>query len=161
MTGSAWITGARVTINAIGFISTIVLARILTPADFGLVALGTSFLAIITAVTDMSLTQALVHHRAPQDDHFHTAWTLNACRGLALAAAMCAAGRPLAALYDEPRLEWLLYALALSVVIGGLTNPRIVMLSKKLIFWQDFLLSVSERLVAVVVSITIALYVRS
>lgn len=161
MRGSAWITGARVAINLVGFISTLVLARILTPSDFGLVALGTTILAIVTAVTDMSLAQALVHHQAPEDDHFHTAWTLNACRGLALAALMGAAGRPLAVLYGEPRLEWLIYALAFSVLIGGLTNPRIVLLSKQLVFWQDFLMSVSERLVAVVISIAVALYFRS
>ncbi|RYG81647.1 MAG: lipopolysaccharide biosynthesis protein, partial [Alphaproteobacteria bacterium] len=95
------------------------------------------------------------------DDHFHTAWTLNACRGLALAALMGAAGHPLASLYNEPRLEWLIYALAFSVMIGGLTNPRIVLLSKQLVFWQDFLMSVSERLVAVIVSIGVALYFRS
>lgn len=161
MRGSAWITGARVTINLIGFVSTLVLARILTPADFGLVALGTTILVIITAVTDMSLAQALVHHQSPEDDHFHTAWTLNACRGLALAALMGAAAHPLASLYNEPRLEWLIYALAFSVMIGGVTNPRIVLLSKQLVFWQDFLMSVSERLVAVIVSIGVALYFRS
>lgn len=161
MRGSAWITGARVVINLIGFVSTLVLARILTPADFGLVALGTTILVIVTAVTDMSLAQALVHHQSPEDDHFHTAWTLNACRGLALAALMGAAGHPLASLYNEPRLEWLIYALAFSVMIGGLTNPRIVLLSKQLVFWQDFLMSVSERLVAVIVSIGVALYFRS
>lgn len=161
MRGSAWITGARVAINLIGFVSTLVLARILTPADFGLVALGTTILVIVTAVTDMSLAQALIHHQAPEDDHFHTAWTLNACRGLALAALMAAAAHPLAALYTEPRLEGLIYALAFSVLVGGLTNPRIVLLSKQLVFWQDFLLSVSERLVAVVVSIGVALYFRS
>ena len=161
MRGSAWITGARVVINLIGFVSTLVLARILTPADFGLVALGTTILVIVTAVTDMSLAQALVHHQSPEDDHFHTAWTLNACRGLALAALMGAAGHPLASLYNEPRLEWLIYALAFSVMIGGLTNPRIVLLSKQLVFWQDFLMSVSERLVAVIVSIGVAIYFRS
>jgi len=161
MKGSAWITGARAAINAIGFISTIVLARLLVPADFGLVALGTTILAIITAVTDMSLSQALVQHRAPSDDHFHTAWTLNAIRGLLLAGIMCLAGRPLALLYGEPRLEMLIYALAFSVLISGFSNPRTVILSKQLIFWQDFLLSVSERLVSVVVAISIALYFRT
>jgi len=161
MRGSAWITGARVAINLIGFVSTLVLARILTPADFGLVALGTTILVIVTAVTDMSLAQALIHHQNPEDDHFHTAWTLNACRGLVLAALMAAAAHPLAALYTEPRLEGLIYALAFSVLVGGLTNPRIILLSKQLVFWQDFLLSVSERLVAVVVSIGVALYFRS
>lgn len=161
MAGSAWITGARAAINAIGFVSTIVLARLLAPADFGLVALATTVLAVVTAVTDMSLAQALVRHPQLEDDHFHSAWTLNAFRGLGLAILMSLGGRPLAALYDEPRLEWLLYALALSVFLGGLTNPRVVLLTKSLVFWQDFLLSVSERLVSVVVSIAVAVYFRS
>ncbi|WP_172124781.1 lipopolysaccharide biosynthesis protein [Devosia sp. 919] len=161
MKGSLWISGARAVVNAAGFFSTIMLARLLAPEDFGLVALGTTILAIMTAVTEMSLSQALVHHKDPQADHFHTAWTLGAARGLLLAAVMTILGRPLAALYEEPRLETLIYAFAFSVFLSGLANPRTVMLSKKLIFWQEFLLSVAERLVSLAVAIGVALHFQS
>jgi O-antigen/teichoic acid export membrane protein len=159
--GSLWLTAARAATNALGFVTTIVLARLLVPADFGLVALGTTVLAIVAAVTEISLAQALVQHRAPEQDHFHTAWTLGVARGILLAALMGIAARPLAGIYHEPQLELVIYALAFSIFISGLANPRRVMLSRQLIFWQEFVLIVSQRLVTAAVAIAIALYFRS
>ncbi|MDT0576995.1 lipopolysaccharide biosynthesis protein [Croceicoccus sp. F390] len=161
VSGSLWLSGARAITNALGFVSTIVLARLLLPADFGLVALGATVLAIITAVTEMSLSQALVHHPDPREDHFHTAWTLSAARGLLLALLMCVAARPLVWIYDEPRLELVIYAFAASVLIGGLGNPRQIMLTKELIFWQQFMLNVVGRLATVFTSIMVAIVWQS
>lgn len=161
VSGSLWLSGARAIVNVLAFISTIVLARLLVPADFGIVALGTTFLAIITAVTEMSLSQALVQHRNPRADHFHTAWTLSVARGLLLAGLMCLAAKPLVWIYSEPRLELVIYAFALSVLISGFGNPRQIMLTKQLIFWQDFLLTVSQRLATVLTSIAVAVVWQS
>ncbi|BAK68381.1 conserved hypothetical membrane protein [Sphingobium sp. SYK-6] len=159
--GSLWLSGARAIVNALGWASTIVLARLLTPDDFGLVAIGTTIQAIIMAVTEMSLAQALVHHRAPDDDHLNTAWTLGFLRGLVIAAMLALAAHPLALLYEDPRLEWVIYAIAFGVFLGGLSNPRRVMLQRQLIFWQDFLLNVGMRLATVIVSIGVAVYYRN
>jgi len=86
--GSAWIAGGRLAVNLLGLISTLLLARWLTPGDFGLVAIAASILAIIAAATELSLGQALVQHRNPTADHFHATWTLQAGRNLLLAAGI-------------------------------------------------------------------------
>jgi O-antigen/teichoic acid export membrane protein len=156
MRGSLWLTGGRVVTSALAFVSTIVLARLLSPYDFGIVALGTTILAIVTSVTEMSLSQALIQHRDPQPSHFDTAWTLSVARGLGLASILALAAVPMALVYDEPRLELVIYALAISVFVSGLANPRRVMLARQLVFWQEAMLSISQRLTTVVVSITIA-----
>jgi O-antigen/teichoic acid export membrane protein len=156
MRGSLWLTGGRVVTGALAFVSTIVLARLLSPYDFGIVALGTTILAIVTSVTEMSLSQALIQHRDPQPSHFDTAWTLGVVRGLGLAATLALAGAPMALLYKEPRLELVIYALAFSVFISGLANPRRVMLARELVFWQETLLTISQRITTVTVSIAIA-----
>lgn len=157
VSGSMWLSGARLITNILAFMSMIVLARLLTPSDFGIVALGMTVLAIINAVTEMSLSQALIHHKNPQENHFHTAWTLGAARGFILALLMCGLAKPLVWLYTEPRLELVIYALAFSVFISGLGNPRRIMLAKELIFWQEFFLIVAQRLTTVVISIAVAL----
>jgi PST family polysaccharide transporter len=159
--GSLWISASRSLTNLFQFISTIVLARILVPEDFGLVALATTMLAILTAFTEISMTAALVHHQNPTDDHFHTAWTLGAARGLLLGVLFALAAYPAAQFYNEPRLVSVMYALAVSVCLMGLSNPRRVMLQKELIFWQDFVLDVSQKMIGVVVSIVIAVFYQS
>lgn len=155
--GSLWISASRSLTNALQFLSTIVLARILVPEDFGLVALATTMLAILSSLTNISMTAALVHHKNPTVDHLNTAWTLSLARGLCLAAVFCLLAHPAADFYSEPRLADVMYALAIGVFLTGLPNPRRVMLQKSLVFWQDFVLDVSQKLIGVVVSITIAL----
>ena len=159
--GSIWVAAARALVNLLQFASTIFLARLLTPADFGLVALGTTMLAIVNSVTDMSLSQALIHHKEPTDEHFHTAWTLGAIRGLVLGAFVAAIGLPMAGFYHDSRLPGIMLAFGIATFLGGLTNPRRVMLAKDLVFWQEFLLSVSQKLVTVVLAIGIAWYYQS
>lgn len=159
--GSLWISGGRGVTTLLNTLTTIVLARILVPGDFGLVALAASMVAIISAVTNLSLASALIHHKDPSDDHYHTAWTLGFARGLVLALGFCAAAGPMVALYREPRLDEVMYALSLVLLLSGLSNPRLMMLQKKLVFWQSFAMSVAETVVTMLVSIGIALVYRS
>ncbi|WP_274518608.1 lipopolysaccharide biosynthesis protein [Sphingobium bisphenolivorans] len=159
--GSLWATGARAMVNCLGLVSTLLLARLLTPADFGIVAIATVLQLIIAAVTNLSLAEALIQHEDPQPRHFDTVWTLGVLRS-ALAAAVYALAAPwVARAFGEPRLEPVMAVLALGIFLTGLANPRRVMMQKKLIFWQDFMLKVGEKLTAVIVTVTIALLFRS
>ncbi|WP_241557430.1 lipopolysaccharide biosynthesis protein [Croceibacterium ferulae] len=159
--GSGWMAAARAVINILGFTSTIVLARFLSPSDFGLVALATTALAIINSVTDISLNQALIHHREPTDYHFHTAWTLSVLRGLLLGMLVASLGLPMSWFYDDPRLLPIMLTLGASTFLAGFANPRRVMLAKQLVFWQEFLLTVSQRVITVAVSIAVAVAYES
>ncbi|MET0661360.1 MAG: oligosaccharide flippase family protein, partial [Steroidobacteraceae bacterium] len=85
MKGSVWLSASRVIVNALSLLSTLVLARLLVPEDFGIVSLATTILVIVMSVTELSLSLALVRHESVTDEHLNTAWTLNALRGLVLA----------------------------------------------------------------------------
>jgi O-antigen/teichoic acid export membrane protein len=159
--GSAWLSAGRAVVNALSMLSTVLLARWLVPADFGLVALATTMMAILSSVTELSLSSALVRHAAPARSHFDAAWTLNALRGLVLGALFAAAGMPAAALYGDPRLIQVMAIMGFGLFLSGLPNPRSIMLQRDLIFWQEFALSVSQKVVGVAVSIIIAYYYRS
>jgi len=159
--GSMWLVMSRAVANGLGTLSTIILAWNLTPLDFGLVALGTTMLMIVTAVTELSLAQALIRHKAPTESHFSAAWTLNATRGLLICLLFAICAYPASVLYEEPRLFGIMLALGLSVLISGFTNPRQIMLQRNLIFWQEFVLSVSQKLAGFVASVVIAMIYHS
>lgn len=159
--GSLWISGARVTANLLNFLGMLVLARILVPEDFGLIALGTTILVIVTAVTDIPVAEALVQHKEPKTDHFHAAWTLGFLRA-ALVALLCALiAHPLARFYGDARLANVVLALGVYAFLAGLNNPRAIMLTKELIFWQQFMLQVTQKLVGLVVTIVLAVTYQS
>ena len=103
--GAAWIALSRIFVNAIGLVSMVVLARLLLPSDFGLVALAKSISMVVGALTELSLVQSLIQHRDPRDHHFNTAWTLNAIRSLILALVMVVLAGPSAELYGDDRLR--------------------------------------------------------
>lgn len=159
--GSMWLSLSRAVVNGLSTLSIFVLAWYLAPSDFGLVALATTILIIVTSVTDLSLTQALIRHKAPTESHFSAAWTLNATRGLLLCLFFAAFAYPASVLYEEPRLFDVMLALGLSLLMGGLTNPRLVLLQRQLIFWQEFVLSVSQKLTGFVAAVAIAMIYQS
>ena len=159
--GSIWLSLSRAIVNGLATLSTFVLARYLAPSDFGVVALGTSVLMIITGVTELSLVEALIHHEAPKDWHLSAAWTLNALRGLVLCLFLAGCAYPAAALYDDPRLAGVMVALGVSVFLGGLANPRLAMLQRELIFWQEFVLSVFKKLAGFTAAVAIAVIYHS
>lgn len=159
--GTAWLGVSRIIVNALSVLSTVLLARLLAPADFGLIALATTILLVMSDVTELSLSQALVRHSAPTRAHFDSAWTLNALRGLILGSLIAAAGVPAAKIYADPRLIGVMAALGFSLLLGGLANPRRIMLQRDLIFRQEFVLDVAQKLSGVVASILIAYVYRT
>jgi lipopolysaccharide exporter len=159
--GAVWLSGARLASNILATIGTLFLARLLLPSDFGLVALGTTTLSILTSITNISLSEALVQHRDPSREHFHTAWTLNLLRGVLIGSVFAIIAVPAARFYSDYRLENVMFALSGSAILNGLENPRAIMLTKQLIFWQQFMLQVSQKLAALITSVLIALIFHS
>lgn len=154
--GAVWITATRGAINVIGFFSALLLARLLLPEDFGLVAIATTMIAIMTSVTEISLSSALLQHKDPSEEHYHTAWTLGLLRALIVSMITAALAWPLAALYGDERLVGLILALSATSALGGIANPKVIELTRALVFRQEFILGVSNKLIAFLVSAVIA-----
>ena len=154
--GAAWLTLTRLLLNALGLLSTFVLARLLAPGDFGIVAIATSILAIALSVTDLSLATALVQRAEVTEEHFHSVWTISLLRSLAIFAFIAASAYPLARLYGEPRLTAVLLATGL-----GLASPKTVMLTRNLVFWQEFAMQAAQRILVFVGAVGSAILLRS
>lgn len=160
-TGSAWIAGTRILTNGLGLLSTLVTARLLTPDDFGVVAIGTTIQLIVASVTELSLAQAIIHCENPDDRHLDCAFTLNVLRGLILAVLLVAASPLIVSFYGDPRLLWVMSAIALSILISSVENPKLALMNRELVFWQDFVLQLTSKIAMIVVALAVALLTRS
>lgn len=158
---SFWIALTRAIVNLLSLISTIVLARLLMPSDFGLVATGTAIYAVLLAITDMSMAQALINHPNPTRHHLSTAWTLGILRGTIIGVTLALSGPFVAHMFGDPRLDMVMYVFGFSMFLTGLNNPRPTLLQKDLIFWQDFVLNLASRFASLVVSVAVAYFYRS
>jgi O-antigen/teichoic acid export membrane protein len=159
--GALWVAATRAIINLASFANTLLLAHFLVPADFGLVALATTVTTIITSVTELSLSSALVQLADPVEQHFHTAWTLNFIRGGLIALLIAALSVPVARLYGDPRLVGIMLVIAVTTLISGAVNPKMAVFSRALMFRQDFILGVSQRVAGLLTAIVLVVITRS
>ncbi len=86
--GAGWLYGYRWIERLLDIVSVVVLARILSPDDFGLVAIAASFISIIEGMSAFDVNKALIRTRDEHRALYDTAWTLSALRGIVSAGIM-------------------------------------------------------------------------
>ena len=154
--GTGWTVGTQLTIQVIGMLSTMVLARLLVPADFGLVALATALSGALLAVSEFSFDLALIQNQTAARREYDTAWTLSICRNAILAAALAAGAGLIASSFGDERLEPVVYWLALGTFFNGFQNIAVVDFRKELAFHRDLVFIVLGKLGPVVVTLPLA-----
>ena len=151
----------RWAVRLIGLGSTVVLARLLTPDDFGVVATGTLFIGLLMMFTELGTSQLLIRIDAPEPEHYYTAWTIMLCQSLLLAILLFALA-PLAAIYfDEPRAIVVIRLIACSQILAGLQNVATIDFRRELDFRRDFMFGVYDKLSGTIPTIGFAFYFRS
>lgn len=159
--GAAWMVLFRLFDRSIGIISTAVLARLLLPADFGLVAMAMSVIAVIELATAFSFEIALIQKKDPQRGHFDTAWTLNLIVAAGGAVVTAALAWPAAAFYGDPRLSLVMLAIGAAWLISGFENIGTVNFRREMDFRSEFRLMASKRVISFVVTMVAAVIFRS
>lgn len=159
--GSAWMIAMRWSMRGIGVVSTVILARLLAPQDFGIIAMAMLMVGLIEILAETGLHLALIRTTTAERALYDTAWTLSVLQGIGLCALIIALA-PLAALYfDEPRATAVLYVLALRPLINGLQNIGTVAFLKELDFAKDFRFGIYQKLTAFVITIGLAVLLRN
>lgn len=155
--GVAWTTLAKVVSQATGIGVTLLLARLLTPRDFGLVGMVSVFSGFVALLGELGFGAALVQRSELEERHLSTVFWFNSAAGLVLGAAMAAAAPLLAEFYGEPKLIGLTRAVALSFVIMPLGAVHQAVLSRKLGFkslaWVDTAVALLSAVVAVIAAL--------
>lgn len=159
--GVLWTGGGRILANVIGAANTLVLARLLTPADFGLVAMATVAVTLIGAFTELSLAIALIQRESPTRGHYDTAFTMNVIRALGIGLVVCALAWPVAAFYDDPRLAPIMLVLAFATFISGMANPKLIEFRRRLSFGPQVAAEVATKVMFFVTALAIALVFKT
>jgi lipopolysaccharide exporter len=159
--GAAWMIGARWAIRGIGLVSTVILARLLRPEDFGLVAMGAITVQFVLVFANAGQGMAVIRNVNATDEHFDTAWTMSIAIGIIVATVLVAVA-PLAGLYfHEARAVAVIQVIALKPFINGFTNVGILSFRKDLRFDKDFQFLVIQKLSTFVAGIPLAFILRS
>lgn len=159
--GAAWMLGAKVAERCLGLVSTVVLARLLSPSDFGLVAMAMVFVAAADALAAFGLDWALIRQPALEKRHLDTAWTIKAGVGLFSFLLLAALSPLIADFYKEPRIQSMVIVLGLTLLIGSLENPGIVMFRRNMNFTKEFMVRTGSKIASAIIGIAAAIYLRS
>lgn len=128
--GGALLFAANAAQLLVAIVATMILARVLTPADFGLFAMATTVIALAGPVRDFGLPFAIAHAPVLDDARLDALFRRNALLAAALGAALCAAA-PLAALwFGEPAVAAMVVALAFGTALRALANVQFGLLTR-------------------------------
>lgn len=158
---AAWMFAMRIVIRVLGIISTIVLARLLIPEDFGLVALAITVVAVIEILGEFSFDLTLIQDQTATRDKYDTVWTMGLLRGFLAALLIALSAAPASDFFQEARLENVILILAISPAIAGLVNVGIVDFRKNLNFKYDFAILVIPKIFSFTVTILLAFALRN
>jgi PST family polysaccharide transporter len=152
-TGAGWLYAYRWIERLLDFASVVVLARLLSPDDFGLVAIAASIVTIVDGLGALGIDKALIRNRADDRPTYDSAWTLSVLRGFLSALAMVA----IAQFLPDARIAAVLRALALGPILTGCASPRFIVFERDLVYSRLAMLTLGARLLAVVVTLSAAI----
>lgn len=158
--GAAWLLLMKLTDRGMGLISIVILARLLVPGDFGLVAMAHAIIAMLALLGAFSFDVALIQNPNAEPRHFDTVWTFGVLFAAFYAIALLALAYPAATFYNEPRLAAVMGVLAASTLIAAFENIGMVKFRKELQFNWEFKFMFVKRCTTFVVTVTLAFYWR-
>jgi O-antigen/teichoic acid export membrane protein len=159
--GSAWMVGMRWAIRLIGLVSVAVLARLLAPVDFGIVAMALVVSGLLDTVAYAGVDLALIRSMADTPALRNSAWTIQVMQAALVAALLLTAAPFAAGYYNEPRVATVIRWLALKAFIDGFQNIGIVAFQKDLDFAKEFRFNLYSRLLNLITAIGAALIFRN
>ncbi len=143
--------------RGIGVFSTILLARLLVPSDFGIVAISVTIIYFIEAISSLGSEQYIIQKSHVDDSTLNTAWTIDIILKAVILMVFLNAIPFIAEFYDNPKLEPVLFVGSTIILINAFKNPAFFLLKRNLQYLRIFWLSVVQKIVSFLVVITIAL----
>ncbi|MFT6987445.1 MAG: lipopolysaccharide exporter [Psychromonas sp.] len=159
--GSLLLVSESITKKLIGLVSTLILARVLVPEDFGLVAIATLTLGFLDVLANTGSKQYLLRIDKIDSDIINTSWTIDFILRAIMAILLFAFTPLLAEYYDDERLEMILYVMASLIIVGQIRNPGLIYLIRQQNYAPTVKLSILTKFIAVGVAIAIALIYES
>ncbi len=142
--------------------SNLVLARLLFPEAFGLMALVNLLMWTLQSVSDVGLAAAIIRHERGDEPRFlDTAFTVQVLRGFALWIIGTALAVPMAHLYGEPELIKLVPVASFSAVLFGVSSTKLITLARKILPGRIVMIEIGTQVASVVAIVAIAYWKRS
>lgn len=161
LSGALWSVAIRWASKVLGFVNLAVCARLLTPADYGVMNMAMVMAGLFTVVANFGIDAALLRNQNCTKDDYDTAWSLKVLQGLLLGALMAIAAPFAESIYGDARITPLVLCIAACTALNGFANIYVIDFQKRLDFRTDFILNIIPRVIAVGLAIALAYWLRN
>lgn len=154
--GVSWSFIDQILARGVNFIIGIILARLLSPTDYGLVGMLGIFIALAQLFIDGGLTGALIRTKSPSEADLSTVYLINLTLSAAFYLILFFVAPSIASFYDQPLLKPLLRVVALTLIISSLSSIHGTLLSIKVDFKSKTIISIVSSIASGVIGIACA-----
>lgn len=145
----------------IAFAKLAILARVLTPKDFGLFGIASLALALLEILSETGINAILIQEDSDIKDYIDSAWIVSILRGFLIAALLLIFAIPISTFFNSPESAGLLFLISTVPFLRGFINPAIVNFQKKLEFNKEFNFRLIVFTFDAVVTVFLALLIKS
>lgn len=159
--GGILVFALRFANRGLGFIRTIILARLLVPTDFGLLGIAMLSIATLETFSQTGFQAALIQKKEDVQSYLDTAWTVSAIRGFILFIILFSTAPFIAKFFNSEEAALVIRIVAVTSLLSGFRNIGILFFQKELEFNKQFFYEFSATLVDLAVSISLAFILRN
>jgi lipopolysaccharide exporter len=159
--GSVVLICTKMSEKLLGLVSTLVLARILLPEDFGIIAISLLVVSFMNTIANSGGREYIIRKDTVSDEDINTFWTLNLCLKLGIVALVMLVTPFIAGYYEDERLLPLVPVLSLMLLIGSLTNPALVICQRAQDYVPLLKIDIAKKVFAITLSVSAALYFQN
>ena len=151
-----WRFAERILSQGIGFVISIILARIIGPDEYGVIAIVMVVMSILQVFIDSGMATALIQKKDAVESDFSTIFHFNWMMGLVLYILLYFASPYIAGFYDNAELTSVLRVMGLILVVSSLRNVQQAIVSKRMVFRKFFYANTIGTILSGVIGIAMA-----
>ena len=138
--GVSWLGLLRGSTRVLTFLRLAVLARILTPTQFGVFGIASLMLSFLEIITETGINIFLIQEKKDIREYLNSAWAVSIIRGFLIAFILLASAPFIANFFNSEESIHVIYLIALVPMIRAFINPSIVYIHKNIQFQKEFYL---------------------
>jgi O-antigen/teichoic acid export membrane protein/SAM-dependent methyltransferase len=159
--GSFWVFVLRIIQQGLGLVKIVILARLLAPADFGLMGVALVTMTTLETFSQTGFQAALIQKREDIRPYLNTVWTVSILRGLFLFVILFFIAPYAATFFDIPMATPIIRTIGLVILLQSFTNIGVIYFQKNLEFSKQFVYQFSGVLADFVVAVLAALILKN
>lgn len=159
--GSLWVFLLRIVQELFSLVRTVILARILSPQDFGLLGIALLIMAILETFSQTGFKDALIQKKENINTHLNAVWTVLIIRGFILFTIIYLIAPFASVLFNAPEAKLIIRFIGFTVLFQSFTNIGVIYFQKELEFNKEFMYQFVGTLADFIVAVSVVLILRN